>query len=171
MLDMFVQYIKNLYMMCFRKKELTPPSLEDGLWSGVVERKKNQMSLFRGYVFVYIDFQKQRLDILQTNGVENFITFGSKPAAIPEAQMYWLDKLVSSPNIKHEQEFPLSADMDVIIGSFKELRGKIKQKKSTTRLVTWFDVIMQGVPLDICRVYLKGRKQESIDSRHFASGN
>ena len=132
-------------------------------WSD--RKKKIQIPLFRGYVFVYIDFKKQRLDVLHTDGVVKFITFGSNPAEIPEVQMYWLDKLLTTSNVAYEQEFPVNSEVEVFIGPFKGLSGRVKQKKSETRLVVWFDAIMQGVSIDIDPTYLKGRKQKSIDYR------
>ena len=125
-------------------------------WSD--RKKKIQIPLFRGYVFAYIDFQKQRLDVLQTRGTVKFITFGDITVSIPEEQMYWLDRLSSTSNIEIEQEFPVGTDVEVTYGPFKGLRGNIKQKHTETRLVIWFDSIMQGVSVAIDPVYLEGRK-------------
>ena len=110
-------------------------------------------------VFVYIDFQKQRLDVLQTDGAVKFITFGNKPAVIPEVQMYWLDRLLSTSNVEHEQVFTIGADVEVEYGPLKGLRGKIKQKPSETRLVVWFDTIMQGVSVEFDPKNLKEIKK------------
>ena len=125
-------------------------------WSD--RKKKVEIPLFRGYVFVNIDIQKERLDVLQTSGVVKFISFGDRTVDIPEAQMYWLDRLSSTSNIEHEHEFPVGTDVEVAYGPFKGLRGNIKQKHTETRLVVWFDAIMQGVSVDIDPVYLKGRE-------------
>ena len=89
-------------------------------WSD--RKKKIQIPLFRGYVFVYIDFKKQRLDVLHTDGVVKFITFGDKIVAIPKVEMYWLNKLLTTSNFRLVQEFPLGKDVEGAYGPFKRLR-------------------------------------------------
>lgn len=121
-------------------------------------KQKIAVPLFRSYVFVNIDIQSQRLDVLQTSGVVKFITFRGKIAAIQEVQMYWLNRILITSNIEQELEFPVGVDVEVVYGPFKGLCGKVKQKHSETRLVVWFDAIMQGVSVDIDPMYLKGRK-------------
>ena len=134
-------------------------------WS---DRKiKLEVPLFRGYVFVKIDIQKEKLKVLQTDGVVKFITFGGRTIIIPEVQMYWLDRLLNTSNVEHEQEFPVGTDVEVSYGTFKGLYGKVKQKQSKTRLVVWFDSIMQGVSIEIAPMYLKERNKKKIVSGSF----
>ena len=131
-------------------------------WS---DRKiKLEVPLFRGYVFVKIDIQKEKLKVLQTDGVVKFITFGGRIIIIPELQMYWLDRLLNTSNVKHEQEFPVGTDVEVSYGTFKGLYGKVNQKQSKTRLVVWFDSIMQGVSVEIDPANLKETKKKKIVS-------
>ena len=54
--------------------------------------------------------------------------------------------------------------MEVIMGPFKGIQGQVKKKQSETRLVVWFDAIMQGISVEISPMYLKWKKQKSIDS-------
>ena len=72
-------------------------------WSD--RKKKHQIPLFRGYVFVNVNIQNEKLDVLQTDGVVKFIAFGGRNITIPEAQMYWLDRLLTTSNTEHE--FPV----------------------------------------------------------------
>ena len=152
-------YVKSRHEKCVYN-ELKRKNIESSfpltsvirLWSD--RKKKVYVPLFRGYVFIKIDIQNEKLDVLQVDGVVKFVTFGSKPAAIPEVQMYWLDRLITTSNVKYEQEFPVGRDVKVTYGPFKGLIGKVKQKKSETRLVVWFDAIMQGVSVDIPSIYM-----------------
>jgi len=126
-------------------------------WSD--RKKKVEVPLFRGYIFVNIDIQNEKLDVLQTDGVVKFVTFGNRTINIPGEQMYWLNRLLTTSNIKHEQEFPIGADVEVTYGPLKGLYGKVKQKKSETRLVVWFDAIMQGISVDISSIYMMPRNK------------
>ena len=131
-------------------------------WSD--RKKKVEAPLFRGYVFVNINIQNERLDILQTEGVVKFVSFGHKIVNIPDKQMHWITRLLTSSNIEYEQELTVGAQVDVIFGPFTGLRGWVKQKRSETRLVVWFDTIMQGVSIAIDPSCLKETKIKKIAS-------
>ena len=122
-------------------------------WSD--RKKKVEVPLFRGYVFVNIDISKDKLNVLQTDGVVKFVTFCNKTVSIPEEQMYWLDQiLMSELQLEREQEIPIGAEVDVMFGPLKGLRGRVKRKNTITKLVVWFDSIMQGVSVEIDPKYL-----------------
>ena len=78
--------------------------------------------------------------------------------------MYWLDRLLNTSNVEHEQGFPVGTDVEVSYGTFKGLYGKVNQKQSKTRLVVWFDSIMQGVSVEIDPANLKETKKKKIVS-------
>ena len=122
-------------------------------WSD--RRKKVEVPLFRGYVFVKIDIKNEKLPVLTTSGVVKFVTFNNVTVPIPEDQMYWLQKMIASDLLlSQEQDFPIGTEIDVIFGPLKGLRGRVKQKNSETRLVVWFDAIMQGVSVEIDPTWL-----------------
>ena len=122
-------------------------------WSD--RKKKIEAPLFRSYVFVNIDISKDKLNVLQTDGVVKFVTFCNKTVSIPEEQMYWLDQiLMSELQLEREQEIPIGAEVDVMFGPLKGLRGRVKRKNTITKLVVWFDSIMQGVSVEIDHKYL-----------------
>ena len=133
-------------------------------WSD--RRKKVEVPLFRGYVFVNIDIKHEKFNVLQTQGVVKFVTFCNKTVSIPDEQMYWLDQLVmSNLALDHEQDIPLDAEVDVMFGPFKGLRGWVKQKNSKFKLVVWFDAIMQGVSVEIDPTWLTPvRLQKNISA-------
>ena len=122
-------------------------------WSD--RKKKVEVPLFRGYVFVRIDISKEKFDVLQTDGVVKFVTFCNKTVSIPEEQMFWLGQLLLSElELEQTQEFPVGTDVDVMFGPLKGLRGRVKTKNSSTKLVVWFDTIMQGVSVEIDPTWL-----------------
>ena len=159
---------KSWYAIYVRSKheksvhsELQKKSIESSLpltivtrqWSD--RRKKVEVPLFRGYVFVKIDIKNEKLPVLTTNGVVKFVTFNNVTVPIPEDQMYWLQQMIASDLLlSQEQDFPIGTEIDVMFGPLKGLRGRVKQKNSETRLVVWFDAIMQGVSVEIDPTWL-----------------
>ncbi len=130
-----------------------PPMTVVRQWSD--RRKKVEVPLFRGYVFVRIDISKEKFDVLQTDGVVKFVTFNNVTVPIPEDQMYWLQQMINSDLLlSQEQDFPIGAEVNVMFGPLKGLKGRVKQKNSKSRLVVWFDAIMQGVSVEIDPKYL-----------------
>ena len=131
-------------------------------WSD--RKKKVEVPLFRGYVFVNIDIRKDKLDVLQSDGVVKFVTFCSKTVSIPEEQMFWLDQiLLSELELEQTQEFPIGTEVDVMFGPLKGLRGRVKTKNSSTKLIVWFDSIMQGISVEIDPKFLSMIKCNKIE--------
>ena len=158
-------YVNSRHEKCVYNK-LKRKNIESSLpltsvirqWSD--RKKKVEIPLFRGYVFVNINIQNEKLDVLQTEGVVKFVSFGGKIVDIPDKQMHWIHRLLASSNIEYEQEFTVGVQVDVIFGPFKGLRGLVKQERTETRLVVWFDTIMQGVSIAIAPSCLKETKKK-----------
>ena len=133
-------------------------------WSD--RRKKVEVPLFRGYVFVKIDIKNEKLPVLTTSGVVKFVTFNNVTVPIPEDQMYWLQQMIASDLLlSQEQDFPIGTEIDVMFGPLKGLRGRVKQKNSKTKLIVWFDAIMQGVSVEIDPTWLTPvRLQKNISA-------
>ena len=141
--------------------ELQQKGIESSLPLTIVTRqwsdrkKKVEVPLFRGYVFVKIDIKNEKFPVLTTSGVVKFVTFNNVTVPIPEDQMYWLQQMIASDLLlSQEQDFPVGTEIDVMFGPLKGLRGRVKQKNSETRLVVWFDAIMQGVSVEIDPTWL-----------------
>ena len=106
-----------------------PHTIVTRQWSD--RRKKVEVPLFRGYVFVKIDIKNEKLPVLTTSGVVKFVTFNNVTVPIPEDQMYWLQKMIDSDLLlSQEQDFPIGTKIDVMFGPLKGLRGRVKQKNS-----------------------------------------
>ena len=75
-------------------------------WSD--RKKKVEVPLFRGYVFVRLDINKDKLNILRTDGVVKFIGIQSKPSRIPDEQMRWIHMMVKGSDIIYNvKEIPV----------------------------------------------------------------
>ena len=106
--------------------------------------------MFRGYVFVKINLNIDKLNVLQTPGIVKFVHFNNKIPAIPEEQIFWLDALLSSESeINYETQYLPGNEAEVIAGPFKGLKGKVIKQKSVFRVVLWIDIIMQGISVEI----------------------
>ena len=106
--------------------------------------------MFRGYVFVKINLNIDKLNVLQTPGIVKFVHFNNKIPAIPEEQIFWLDALLSSESeINYESQYQPGVEVEVITGPFKGLKGNVIKSKSAFRVALWIDIIMQGVSVEI----------------------
>ena len=117
-------------------------------WSD--RKKKVQLPMFRGYVFVKINLNIDKLNVLQTPGIVKFIHFKNQIPAIPEEQIFWLDTLLSSKSeINYETQYLSGDEAEVIAGPFKGLKGKVIKQKSVLRVILWIDIIMQGISVEM----------------------
>ena len=142
---------KKVHQMLL-ERELTSflPLLETWKqWSD--RRKKVSDPLFRGYVFVNIDLRKDNINVLDTEGVVKFIGIGKHPSVIGEKDIEWLRKLVREPDAINGVvvSLPAGQRVRVIAGPFKDLEGVVVKQGRETRLVVYFDSIMQGVEVSI----------------------
>ena len=117
-------------------------------WSD--RKKKVQLPMFRGYVFVKINLNIDKLNVLQTPGIVKFIHFKNQIPAIPQEQIFWLDALLSSESeINYETQYLPGNEAEVIAGPFKGLKGKVIKQKSVLRVILWIDIIMQGISVEM----------------------
>ncbi len=123
-------------------------------WSD--RKKKMQIPLFRGYVFVKIDVNIDNLNVLQTAGVVKFIGIRNKPSRIPDEQIHWMHMLVAeSDTVRAEKEIPVGQRVRVMIGPFKGIKGVVKRVGSRSRLVVLIESIMQAISIDIKPEYIE----------------
>ena len=123
-------------------------------WSD--RKKKMQIPLFRGYVFVKIDVNIDNLNVLQTAGVVKFIGIRNKPTRIPDEQIHWMHMLVAeSDTVRAEKEIPVGQRVRVMIGPFKGIKGVVRRVGSRSRLVVLIESIMQAISIDIKPEYLE----------------
>lgn len=114
-------------------------------------KKKVQEPLFRGYVFVYIDMRREHLKVLDTEGVVKFVGVGKVPSVIGQKDIEWLRTLVREPD--HiggtVASMPSGRKVRVLAGPFKDLEGTVVKHGRESRVVVFFDSIMQGVEISI----------------------
>ena len=106
--------------------------------------------MFRGYVFVKINLNIDKLNVLQTPGIVKFIHFNNQIPAIPEEQIFWLNALLSSESeINYETQYLPGTEAEVISGPFNGLKGIVTKQKSVLRVILWIDIIMLGISVEM----------------------
>jgi transcription antitermination factor NusG len=111
-------------------------------------RKEIAIPLFSSYVFVRIPLT-EKLFVLQTPGVAQILSEGSKPVPIPEEQIESIQKLVSS-GLKYDP-YPYlkeGAHVSVVRGPLKGVTGILLGKRKHL-LVLSVDLIQQSAALQV----------------------
>ena len=117
-------------------------------WSD--RKKKVEIPLFRGYVFVRIDVSRDKLNILKTDGVVKFIGIRNKPSKIPDEQIHWMHIMTEkSDTVQNEKEIPVGQKVCVIAGPFKGIEGVVMRSGNRSRLVVFMETIMHAVSVEI----------------------
>lgn len=121
-------------------------------WRQWSDRKKRVSEpLFRGYVFVRIDMKSEHVKVLDTDGVVKFIGIGKTPSVISNRDIDWIRKLVREPDAVRGAVnlLPPGQKVRVTAGPFKGLEGVVMKAGRESRLVVYFEGIMQGIEVSI----------------------
>jgi transcription antitermination factor NusG len=117
-------------------------------------RKRVELPLFPGYVFVRIPLQ-ERLRVLSIPGVVRLVGFDGRPTALPDAEIETL-RMVLARRLSVEPHPYLSVGRKVRIsrGALEGMEGVLIRKKGQVRLVVSLDLIRQSamVEVDSCDV-------------------
>lgn len=106
--------------------------------------------LFSCYVFVRIAL-KNRLEVLQTDGVVRIVSFNGIPATIPDSQFAALQRAVEEHpgDVEKIDYLTPGQRVEVVQGSLKGIQGTLVQIKNSHRLILRIDSIMQAIAVDI----------------------
>ena len=160
-----VKYWYAVYVRSRHEKKVHQLLLEKGVESSLPlikttrkwsdRKKKVEIPLFRGYVFVKIDVGRDKLNILQTDGVVKFIGIHNKPSRIPDEEIHWIHMMIEkSPEVQIEKEIPMGQKVCVTAGPFKGIEGVVLRRGNQSRLVVLIESIMHAVSIEINPNYL-----------------
>ena len=117
------------------------------IWSD--RKKKIKEPLFHGYLFVKTDL-RNKLEILQTDGVVRIVGISEKPSPIPEEQINWIRILLEHPAaIQKEKYIGIGQRVRVASGMFAGLEGFVLKDKGAHKVVVTIESIKQSVSLEI----------------------
>ncbi len=117
-------------------------------WSD--RKKKVELPLFRGYLFVNIP-KRLKIPVLETYGVVTFVTFANKMSPIPDEQIQAV-KTIENYGADLQQEnidFELEDRVRVTGGACKGLTGHLVHRKNNDRFVVVIDTLKMGASVII----------------------
>lgn len=95
--------------------------------------------LFKSYVFVYIDFEKEREIIKHTPGFLQFVYYLGKPAVVKEKEVEEIKSYLCLDDVKIKvsalEKFNINDEVIVSRGVFKDAAGKIVRQSKNKVLV------------------------------------
>ncbi|HHE32916.1 MAG TPA: UpxY family transcription antiterminator [Chlorobaculum parvum] len=165
----YAVYVRSRY-----EKKVYQLLLENGLTSflPLVEtvrrwsdrKKRVEEPLIKSYVFVKINYHKEHVAVLETDGVVKFIGIGRTPSVISERDIAWLKRLTHEPDAIGQTvaSIPRGKKVRVLAGPFKDFEGVVQKEGREDRLVVYFDSIMQGVEITIAPELLAQIESPSV---------
>jgi transcriptional antiterminator RfaH len=121
------------------------------------DRKKMvEVPLFNSYVFVNIS-STRFYDVLQVDGIVNFVRLEGKPDPVPDEQVESLKLLLNSSE-KFEisyDSFELGDDVEVVRGTLQGFKGVLVDYKGKKRALLRIDAINQSLMVEIAPSFLK----------------
>jgi len=153
---------KKVYDLLVQKKVETFLPLIERMHQWKDRKKKVSTPLFTSYVFVKIDL-KDRFYSLQTHGVVRLVSFGGKPATIPDWQIEQLKQVIKYPETVKLEHYLREGDwVRVIDGPFRNIKGRLKELRGESRVVINIDGIYQSASFVIDKTLVQ--KIEAVEN-------
>jgi transcription antitermination factor NusG len=112
-------------------------------------RKRLELPLFPGYIFVRISLQ-ERLRVLVTPGVVRLVGFDNRPAALPDGEIEALRSvLVHGIHSEPHPYLSIGRRVRIIRGALTGMEGVLIRKKGRVRLVLSIDLIRQSAMIEV----------------------
>ena len=122
-----------------------------------VKIKNNNVVLFPGYIFIYLDKKQENwLPIRSTKGVLNFVRFGLNYAQVPDNVIEFLiaNQHINKEKLINLNKFKPGEKVQITDGVFKNCVAIFKSFKSEERLILLMNLLGQQQTINI--------KQESV---------
>jgi transcription termination/antitermination protein NusG len=113
-------------------------------------KKRVQLPLFPGYLFVHVPIREKRLDIVKVPSVVRVIGLHGVPEPIPDDQIQAVKSLVFSQLPYDPYPYLAQGDkVEIVRGPLRGLRGVLVEKKSKYKFVLSVDLIQQSVACEV----------------------
>lgn len=129
-----------------------PVQIVERQWTD--RKKKIEDPLFKSYVFVHIS-EDERVKVLQTDGVLNFVHYLGKPAIIKDEEIALIKQYLEAENIKLEitslEGFKENTKVKIRAGVFMDNIGTVvrsKKKKVYVKLESLMQVMIVEFPAE-----------------------
>lgn len=119
-------------------------------WS---DRKKKVVEpLFRNYIFARVD-ERDRLRVLQTDGIVRCISFRGKPATVRDEEIEQIKLAIESGGefavIDYVPRPDVGAKVVVTEGPLRGLRGEIREHRGETHVLVAISAIRQALRVNV----------------------
>lgn len=113
-------------------------------------------ALFPGYVFVRLNLAADRWHpINSTYGVARLVTFGGRPACLPEGVLETFQAASDKAGLLRLREALAPGDeVRVVFGSFADWVGEVVSLPDRDRVVVLLDMLSRKVPVTLARAQL-----------------
>lgn len=111
--------------------------------------------LFQGYLFVRTDL-RDRMTILETDGVVRFVGSGRIPSVIPDVEIDGIRIVVAQPaKVRREEFLPKGQRVKVISGPFEGIEGIVMRSNGESRVILTVESIAQSVSVFVPEAHLQ----------------
>lgn len=118
-------------------------------WSD--RRKKVEVPLFNGYIFIHSS-EKERLLSVQQDGVVRTIMFSGKPSIIPDVQIESLRKLLTeTPDVFVIDKIEIGSQIKIVNGPFEGVEGVVREAESEKWLFVNIEILNRAVSVKLPR--------------------
>lgn len=119
-------------------------------WS---DRKKKVVEpLFRNYIFAHVD-ERQRLNVLQTDGIVRCVTFEGKPAIVQEEVIEQLRLALEKGDgfavVDYVPRPKIGTKVVVTEGPMRGLRGEVQEHRGQTHVLVAIPAIKQALKVNV----------------------
>lgn len=127
-------------------------------WS---DRKKwIEEPLFKSYLFIHTELEKNFYDILNTPGVVKFVNFEKKPAQVNEQELELVKRILGEVDINFSAielgSLELGAEVEIIAGPLIGHRGKLSNIQGSSKVILVLSSIQQGLVVTVPAEYVRG---------------
>lgn len=122
-------------------------------WSD--RKKRVEIPLINGYVFVRIDY-KDHVNVLQTPGVVRFLMFQKQPARVTDREIMNLRIMLENSGdiTRQELNHEIGEYIEINNGPFAGYKGEIIRKKGNDMLVVRLDFMSTVISVEISSKFL-----------------
>ena len=124
-----------------------------------VKIKNNNVVLFPGYIFIYLDKKRENWSpIRSTKGVVNFVRFGLNFAQVPNNVIEFLkaNQLINKEKLENLNKFKSGDKVQITDGVFKNCVAIFKSFKSDERVILLMNILGQQQAIKIQQESLIG---------------
>lgn len=111
-------------------------------------RKKVQLPLFPGYLFIHMPLD-ERLKVLSLPGVVRLVGFNGRPSALLDADIEAMRLGLRDLRAEPHPYLKVGQRVRVRSGSFEGWEGILVRKKETFRVVLSIDMIMRSIAVEV----------------------